>query len=78
MPVRTNNINPNPILVIRPYVNGYCNIRPGSSPKAIRNRLCTTHHLTPMFLFSYLQPQSARRNRSGSCDNPAILGPGLC
>ena len=42
-----DDINPNPILGIRLYVNG---IRPDSSPKAIHNRLSTTHSLTPMFL----------------------------
>ena len=72
------NINPYPILVIGTHVNGYCNIRPDSSPKAIHSRLSTTHNLTPMFLLFNLQPQSASRNRSGSCDKPDILGPGLC
>ena len=51
-----NNINPSPILVIRPYVNSDRNIRSDSSPKAIHSRLSTTHKLTPMFLLFKLQP----------------------
>ena len=51
-----NNINPNPILVIPPYVNSDRNIRSDSSPKVIRSRLSTTHNLTPMFLLFNLQP----------------------
>ena len=59
-----SNINPNPILVIRPYVNGIC---PDSSTKAIHSRRNTTHTLTPMFLLLKLQPY-----------DPYMLGPGLC
>ena len=51
-----NNINPNPILVIRPYVHGYRNMRPDSSPQAIHSMLSTTHNMTPMFLLFNLQP----------------------
>ena len=36
---------PNPILVIRPCVNG---IRPDSSPKAIHSRLSITHNLSQL------------------------------
>ena len=64
-----NNINPNRILVIRPYANG---IRPDNSSKAIHGRLSTTHNFAPMFFLFKLQPYS------GSCDHPDILRPGLC
>ena len=49
-----NNINPNPILVIRPCVKGEGNIRPDSSFKAIHSSLSTTHNLTPCFSYSNL------------------------
>ena len=47
---------------------------------APRSSIETLYHpySDPNVSFLNLQPESAGRNRSGSCENPEILGPGLC